>query len=224
MLQQLEKALAYSFHDRGLLEQALVHSSYYNEHRKELKGSNERLEYLGDAVLELSSSRFLYDNFPLEPEGALSKRRASIVCEVSLAACARKLKLGKYIRLGHGELQSGGADRDSLLSDSLEAIIGAMYLDGGFEIARLFVYRNIMQEMADRPAYDDAKSQLQEYYQARKEGPLHYELRSDNGPQHDKLFEMDVYLGQTKLATGYGHTKKAAEQDAAAKVLSGLNG
>ena len=149
MLQQLEKAIGYEFRDKSLLATALVHSSFSNEHKKEQIPNNERLEFLGDAALELASSRYLYEHFPNEPEGTLSRRRASIVCEPSLARCARTVGLGSHLQLGKGEEKNNGRERDSLLSDAFEAVIGAILLDGGFAAAEAFVRRHVMDKMTE---------------------------------------------------------------------------
>ena len=219
MLNSLEKAIGYEFRDKSLLSTALVHSSFSNEHRKEQIPNNERLEFLGDAVLELASSRYLYEHFPEEAEGALSKHRASIVCEKSLAECARTIGLGEHLQLGKGEEKSCGRTRDSLLSDAFEAVIGAMFLDGGFERAERFVRRFVMEKMSEHPIYSDSKTRLQETVQGQLSDSIEYDLLSEEGPEHDKLFTVEVRIGGEVYGTGSGRSKKLAEQAAAAKAL-----
>ena len=219
MLQQLEKAIGYEFRDKSLLSVALVHSSFSNEHKKEQIPSNERLEFLGDAALELASSRYLYEHFPDEPEGILSKRRAAIVCEPSLAKCAREIGLGSHLQLGRGEEKNNGRERDSLLSDAFEAVIGAIFLDGGFAQAEAFVIRFVMNEMTENPVYSDSKTKLQEAVQSSLADSISYELISEVGPEHNKIFTVTVKIGGEPWGSGSGHSKKAAEQEAAAAAL-----
>ncbi len=222
MLQQLEKAIGYEFRDKSLLAMALVHSSFSNEHKKEQIPNNERLEFLGDAALELASSRYLYEHFPDEPEGVLSRRRAAIVCEPSLAECARTVGLGRHLQLGKGEEKNNGRERDSLLSDAFEAVIGAMFLDGGFTVAERFVRRFVMEKMTDKPVYSDSKTALQETVQSSLTDSICYELLSEEGPEHDKTFTVEVKIGGLPYGTGSGHNKKIAEQEAAAAALERL--
>ena len=222
MLQQLEKAIGYEFRDKSLLAMALVHSSFSNEHKKEQIPNNERLEFLGDAALELASSRYLYEHFPEEPEGVLSRRRAAIVCEPSLAECARTVGLGRHLQLGKGEEKNNGRERDSLLSDAFEAVIGAMFLDGGFTVAERFVRRFVMEKMTDKPVYSDSKTALQETVQSSLTDSICYELLSEEGPEHDKTFTVEVKIGGLPYGTGSGHNKKIAEQEAAAAALERL--
>ena len=222
MLQQLEKAIGYEFRDKSLLAMALVHSSFSNEHKKEQIPNNERLEFLGDAALELASSRYLYEHFPDEPEGVLSRRRAAIVCEPSLAECARTVGLGRHLQLGKGEEKNNGRERDSLLSDAFEAVIGAMFLDGGFTVAERFVRRFVMEKMTDKPVYSDSKTALQETVQSSLTDSICDELLSEEGPEHDKTFTVEVKIGGLPYGTGSGHNKKIAEQEAAAAALERL--
>ena len=222
MLQQLEKAIGYEFRDKSLLAMALVHSSFSNEHKKEQIPNNERLEFLGDAALELASSRYLYEHFPDEPEGVLSRRRAAIVCEPSLAECARTVGLGRHLQLGKGEEKNNGRERDSLLSDAFEAVIGAMFLDGGFTVAERFVRRFVMEKMTDKPVYSDSKTALQETVQSSLTDSICYELLSEEGPEHNKTFTVEVKIGGLPYGTGSGHNKKIAEQEAAAAALERL--
>lgn len=221
-LQELEKRIGYSFRDRGLLEQAMSHSSYANEKRKGHLGSNERLEFLGDAVLELVSSMFLYDRYPELPEGELTRRRAGLVCEPSLAACARECGIPESLLLGKGEEMTGGRKRDSLVSDALEALIGAIYLDGGFDDARDFILRRVLNDAGKRELFHDSKTILQELLQEHGSNPLRYQLIREEGPDHDKQFTAQVSVEDRVLGTGTGHTKKAAEQAAAYQAVCAL--
>ena len=222
MLNKLEKAIGYEFKNKSLLSTALVHSSFSNEHRKENIPDNERLEFLGDAALELASSRYLYEHFPDEPEGILSRRRAALVCEPSLAECARSVDLGEHLQLGKGEEKNNGRTRDSLLSDAFEAVIGAMLLDGGFDVAEDFVRRYVMDKMIDHPVYSDAKTKLQEKVQGSLSESIEYELLEESGPEHDKLFTVAVKIGGRIYGSGSGKSKKIAEQMAAAEALKNL--
>ena len=219
MPHSLEERLGYRFRDPRLLRQALIHSSYWNEHRSVSPASNERLEFLGDAVLELASSRYLYEKYPDYPEGKLSRLRSQSVCEPSLAACARRLRLGEELRLGRGETASGGAARDSLLSDCLEAVIGAMYLDAGFTETEQFVRREVMDYTVDAGLFDDAKTRLQEQVQSEGVREISYRTVQETGPEHRKTFTVDVFLDDRYAGRGSGHSKKAAEQAAAAEAL-----
>lgn len=220
MIKPLEEVIAYRFQDRTLLEQALCHSSYANEHRS--ARHNERLEFLGDAVLELISSEYLYTLYPERPEGDLSRQRSLMVCEPALAYCARKLRLGDNLLLGKGEDKSGGREKDSLLSDALEALIGAIFLDGGFEAARRFVRRYIMEAQTDRDLSFDAKTSLQELLQQQGSVLIHYEPLEEAGTEQDKGFRVGVYLEDRLLGEGTGTNKKQAEQAAAAAALKNI--
>ena len=218
-LEELEKAIGYEFRQKGLLRQALTHSSYANERHMRKLSDNERLEFLGDAVLELVSSDFLYRNYGKLPEGDLTKLRASIVCEPTLALCTREMRLGSYLFLGKGEDQTGGRTRKSILSDALEALIGAIYLDGGFSPAQTFIQRFILTDIEHKKLFYDSKTILQELVQGTYKEPLHYELLAEEGPDHDKNFRVAAKIGERKLGEGSGHTKKAAEQEAAYQAL-----
>ena len=219
MLKELESRIGYTFREPCRLEEALTHSSFTNEHRETAPVHNERMEFLGDAVLELASSQYLYTHFPDEPEGVLSRHRAAIVCEPSLAACARKLVLGRFLRMGKGEEKTGGRERDSILSDAFEALIGAVYLDGGFNEAVRFINRFVMQPFSEHPLYSDAKTRFQEKVQKDGEVQIVYDLLSEEGPEHDKIFTVQLSLNGRAVGIGKGHTKKAAEQAAAAMAL-----
>ncbi len=218
-LEELEEKLGYQFQDRRLLEQALCHSSYANERHMDRLHNNERLEFLGDAVLELATSEFLYLNYPEMPEGEATRTRASIVCEQTLALCARELGLGAWLRLGKGEEQTGGRERDSITSDAMEALLGAIYLDGGFANAKEFVRRFILNDIEHKKLFFDSKTILQEQIQSETEKALHYELVKEEGPDHNKRFTVQVLLEEKVLGTGSGRTKKAAEQEAAYRAL-----
>lgn len=220
-LHELEKKIGYRFHDTGLLRQALTHSSFSNEHRQGKSGCNERLEFLGDAVLEVISSEFLYTHYPRLPEGELTKKRASLVCEPALAYCARQFGLPEHLRLGKGEERSGGRGRDSIVSDATEALLGAIYLDGGFASAKEFVLTHILHDVEHMQLFYDSKTILQEMVQEHGEAAS-YQLISEEGPDHDKKFVVEVSVGGEFLGQGQGHTKKAAEQDAALNAIHTL--
>lgn len=212
----LEERIGYTFGDEGLLRQAMTHSSFINEHHMEKSQCNERLEFLGDAVLELISSDFLYTRYPDKPEGELTKIRASVVCEPTLAYCAADIHLGEYLLLGKGEDASGGRKRDSVVSDALEALIGAIYLDGGFANAKEFVCRFVLNDMEHKQLFYDSKTILQEMVQAREDGRrLEYEILREEGPDHNKTFVVRALLNGGEIGQGEGRTKKAAEQVAA---------
>lgn len=222
-LAEFQERIGYSFKEEGLLRQALTHSSYANEKHMKKLSDNERLEFLGDAVLEIVSSDFLYANYPDLPEGDLTRLRASIVCEPTLAMCTEVLKLGDYLLLGKGEDHTGGRKRKSILSDALEAIIGAIYLDGGFANAKEFVLKYILTDIEHKKLFYDSKTILQEVVQGEHE-TLEYVLVEESGPDHDKSFSVNVCVGDKVIAGGVGHTKKAAEQEAAYRALLILKG
>lgn len=214
-LKELEKRIAYHFSDRHLMTQAMTHSSYANEHRLNKLECNERLEFLGDAVLEVVSSDCLYHKYPDRPEGDLTKIRASIVCEPTLAYCAEDIKLGEYLLLGKGEEATGGRGRASIVSDAMEALIGAIYLDGGFANAKEFILCFIMNDLEDKQLFYDSKTILQEIVQSMSGEALRYKLLREEGPDHNKLFETQVLIGKETIGQGTGRTKKASEQVAA---------
>ena len=222
MFTDLERSISYTFKDRSLVCQALTHSSYANEHRHSGVSDNERLEFLGDAVLETVSSEYLYNRFPDRPEGELSKMRASMVCEPTLAQCAADFDLGRWLRLGKGEDALGGRYRDSIVSDALEALIGAVYIDGGFEAAKDFILQKILRHIEEKDLFVDSKTRLQEMVQEQKKKP-EYELVNEEGPDHDKTFTVAVSVDGVVLGTGSGHTKKAAQQKAAYEAIRYLN-
>ena len=219
-LRMLQERIGYSFQNIILLEQAVSHSSYINEHRRIRPTDNERLEFLGDAVLELTTSDYLYHEYPQMPEGEMTKLRASLVCEPTLAMCARALSLPEHLLLGKGEELTGGRGRDSVVSDALEAVIGAIYLDGGFEKAKTFVRRFILNDIENKKLFFDSKTYLQEIAQVQyKNEEIRYELIREEGPDHAKLFVMQVKIGDRMLGEGTGSTKKGAEQEAAYNAL-----
>lgn len=219
MFDELEQKIAYQFQDRKLLRRALTHSSYANEMKINKYDNYERLEFLGDAVLELVSSDFLFQEREETSEGELTRLRASMVCEPALAYCARDISLERYILLGKGEEATGGRNRDSIISDVMEAVIGAIYLDGGLSEASAFIHRFILSDLENKQLFYDAKTILQERVQQENEGVLHYELVKEEGPQHDKIFEVEAYVGEKKVGWGVGHSKKAAQQQAAYQAL-----
>ena len=218
-LELLEDRIGYHFHNISLLKQALTHSSFTNEQKINKAKHYERLEFLGDAVLELVSSEFLFTRHPEMPEGELTKLRASMVCEPSLAFCARDLELGNFLLLGKGEEITGGRHRDSIISDAMEAVTGAIFLDGGMEFAKQFIYRFILSDIEDKQLFYDSKSNLQELIQGKLKKEFHYELLGEMGPEHDKIFEVEILMEEESLGTGRGRTKKAAEQQAAYHAL-----
>ena len=218
-LQELEQEIGYQFQDEGLLVHALTHSSYAHEKFQPKFSDNERLEFLGDAVLEVISSDFLYNAYPEKEEGDLTKLRASLVCEANLAESARRLKLGTYLLLGNGEDLTGGRERDSILSDAFEALIGAMYLDGGFTSTKEFVLHYVLNDIEHKKLFFDSKTILQEIIQNDFHRTLHYKLLSEEGPDHNKLFTAQVYMDEHPMQIGTGRTKKAAEQNAAYQSL-----
>ena len=214
----LEEKLGYTFQDPSLLENALTHSSRANESRGRLL-SNERLEFLGDAVLEVVTSEFLFLHYPELSEGDLTKFRASLVCEPTLAACAPQINLGKFMLLGRGEDRTGGRKRKSILSDALEALIGAIFLDGGLTNAKEFILKYVLTDIEHKKLFYDSKTILQEIVQANQKEGIEYRLTGESGPDHDKVFSSTVYIGNKGYGTGKGKTKKAAEQEAAYKSI-----
>ena len=220
--QELEKKIGYTFQNRALLKQAVTHSSFANEQKINRQKHYERLEFLGDAVLELVSSDFLFQTHPEMPEGQLTKLRASMVCEPALAYCAKDLTLDSYIQLGKGEEATGGRYRDSIVSDVMEAVIGAIYLDGGMEPAKTYIHRFILSDLENKQLFLDSKTNLQEYMQQNLKKEFHYRLVEESGPEHDKVFLVEVVMEDKVLGRGKGRTKKAAEQQAAYEALLGF--
>ena len=217
--EQLESVIGYKFQNTNLLKQALTHSSYANECRMNKQGNNERLEFLGDAVLELTTSEYVYLADKKMPEGELTKLRASLVCEQTLSMCANEIELGKYLLLGKGEAATGGRERKSILSDAMEAVIGAIYLDGGFTNAKEFIHKFILSDIDKKKLFFDSKTILQEIVQSDYKKKLHYELIAESGPDHNKNFTVMAYMDDQEMCSGVGHTKKAAEQEAAYKSI-----
>ncbi|GFI23576.1 ribonuclease 3 [Lachnospiraceae bacterium] len=223
-LQELQEKIGYQFREETLLKQALTHSSFANEQKINKLKNYERLEFLGDAVLELISSEFLYNENVDMPEGQLTRLRASMVCEPALAYCARDISLNSYILLGKGEEATGGRKRDSIVSDVMEAVIGAIFLDGGIENAKKFIYRFILSDLEDKILFLDSKTLLQEEIQKKNTAQLRYELVGETGPDHDKQFHVEAYLDNQLIGCGVGRTKKSAEQQAAYEALLKIKG
>lgn len=216
----LENTIGYRFGDRSILNEALTHSSYANEQGKSRIESNERFEFLGDAVLSIIVADYLFAKRPKLPEGELTKRRAALVCESALATFANEIKLGDSIQLGKGEIKAGGAKRASTLSNCFEALIAAIYLDGGMEPARYFVLRFVKAHDTLEEDTWDYKTQLQEVVQKNPEEQLRYVVAGEEGPDHDKTFNVEVLLNSNVIGRGAGHSKKAAEQQAAKEALA----
>lgn len=223
-LRELQDKIGYHFKDESLLKQALTHSSFANEQKINKLNNYERLEFLGDAVLELVSSEFLFNENKDMPEGQLTRLRASMVCEPALAYCARDIELGSYILLGKGEEATGGRKRDSITSDVMEAVIGAIFLDGGIENAKEFINHFVLSDLENKILFLDSKTLLQEEIQKKNTAQLRYELVGETGPDHDKQFSVEAYLDDKLIGSGVGRTKKAAEQQAAYEALMKLKG
>ena len=220
MIKDLEAAIGYRFKNISLLQNALTHSSYANERWHNSLMSNERLEFLGDAILGMTVAKFLYQTFPDRPEGELTRMRADMVCEQTLAKVAAKIDLGRHLLLGNGEEQGGGRNRNSILADAVESVIAASFLDGGMEAAQQFIDRFILVEVPVKRLHNaDYKTALQELIQQKKNQVLTYVLVGESGPDHDKKFEVEVKLNGTVVGTGTGSSKKRAEQDAARVAL-----
>lgn len=218
-LEELEGIIGYSFKNKELLKLAMTHSSYANEHNNSKLENNERLEFLGDAVLELTVSSFLYNEYKNVNEGELTKTRASMVCEPTLFLCAQDINLSDFILLGKGEEATGGRKRPSIVSDAMEALIGAIYLDSGIESAKTFITKYILNDVEDKKLFYDSKTILQEITQGRHMGDICYELISEEGPDHNKIFNVALRIGNKVVEKGSGKTKKAAEQEAAYKTI-----
>lgn len=226
-MQELEKKLNYTFRDPDLLSEALSHSSYANEHRAAHLSSNERLEFLGDSVLGFVTAEFLFVQHPDLPEGDLTRIRAALVCEQSLYEVARKLDLGRYLKLGRGEEAGGGRERISILADATEAVFAAVYLDGGIAAASALIHRVLLdaeKEEAVEERRRDYKTALQELVQRQADQVLTYRMAGEHGPDHAKTFQAEVLLNGEPLGAGTGHSKKEAEQAAAKAALQTLGG
>ena len=223
MIKDLEEAIGYHFKNISLLQNALTHSSYANERWHNSLLSNERLEFLGDSILGMLVAEYLYRNFPDRPEGDLTRMRADMVCEKTLAAVANRIGLGQHLMLGHGEEQGGGRSRDSILADAMESVIAACFLDGGMDAALQFIRRFILTEVPVTKLHnEDYKTKLQELVQQKKNQVLSYELIGQSGPDHDKKFDVEVSLNGKKVGVGSGRSKKRAEQDAAREAIQAL--
>ncbi|MDD9270253.1 ribonuclease III [Paenibacillus sp. GCM10023248] len=224
-IKELQRRIGISFRKSELLKQAFTHSSYVNEHRIAGHKDNERLEFLGDAVLELTVSEFLYESYPGRSEGELTKLRASIVCEPSLVTFAEELDFGAFVLLGKGEELTGGRQRPALLADVFESFIGALYLDQGIDVVKSFLNKHVFANISSegKLLVIDYKTQLQEHTQHHGLGSLEYRIVNERGPAHEREFVAEVHMDADLLGTGAGRSKKEAEQQAAAQALLKLN-
>ena len=223
MIKDLEAAIGYKFKNITLLQNALTHSSYANEYFRDSLKSNERLEFLGDSVLGMVVAEHLYKTFPDRLEGDLTRMRADMVCEASLAKIAERIDLGQYLLLGHGEEQSGGRNRPSILADAVESVLAACFLDGGMEAARRFIETFVLCNVPQsRLRNVDYKTALQELVQQKKNQQISYQLVGESGPDHNKSFCVEVTLNGTVVGSGTGSSKKRAEQDAARIAMETL--
>lgn len=223
MIKDLEEAIGYHFHNISLLQNALTHSSYANERWHNSLLSNERLEFLGDSILGMLVAEYLFRTFPDRPEGELTRMRADMVCEKTLAKVANTIGLGEHLLLGHGEEQGGGRTRNSILADAMESVIAACFLDGGMEASLRFIQRFILVEVpVTKLRNADYKTQLQELVQQKRNQTLSYTLVGQSGPDHDKHFDVDVALNGKHVGHGSGSSKKRAEQDAARDAIDKL--
>ena len=223
MIKDLEIAIGYRFRNITLLQNALTHSSYANERWHDSLKSNERLEFLGDSILGMVVAEYLYKNFPDRPEGELTRMRADMVCEASLAAIADKIGLGVHLLLGHGEERFGGRERASILADAVESVIAACFLDGGMAAARDFIQQFVLTDVPVKRLHNvDYKTALQELVQQKKNQTLAYALVGESGPDHDKQFMVEVSLNGQVVGAGSGSSKKRAEQAAAQKAIEAL--
>ena len=225
MIKDLEQAIGYRFQNITLLQNALTHSSYANERWHNSLLSNERLEFLGDSILGMVVAEYLYKQFPDRPEGELTKMRADMVCETSLAAIAEKIGLGQHLLLGHGEDRLGGRSRASILADAVESVIAASFLDGGMAAAKSFIEKFVLTNVPVKRMHNtDYKTALQELVQQKKNQVLTYVLTGESGPDHDKVFCVEVLLNDVPIGSGTGSSKKRAEQAAAQSALDALSG
>lgn len=223
MIKDLETAIGYRFRNISLLQNALTHSSYANERWHNSLLSNERLEFLGDSVLGMLVAEYLYRNFPNRPEGELTRMRADMVCEQTLAVAANKIGIGTHLMLGHGEENLGGRNRDSILADAMESVIAAAFLDGGMQAALGIVQRFILVEVPVTKLHNvDYKTKLQELVQQKKNQTITYTLTGQSGPDHDKHFEVEVRINDSVAGSGIGSSKKRAEQNAARVAIERL--
>ena len=222
-IDDLLNSIGYSFKNEKLLITALTHKSYVVNNAETGDINNERMEYLGDAVLELVTSDFLYKNYKDMSEGEMTKLRASLVCEPALAIDAREFNLQDFIYLGKGEENTGGRNRDSIISDAFEALIGAIYLDGGMDVATKFINTFVLNDIEHKQTFFDSKTVLQERVDAANLGKLEYVIVGESGPDHNKVFDAVVKLNGEIIGEGSGHTKKQAEQQAAIEAISKIN-
>jgi ribonuclease-3 len=224
-LLEFQNIIGVNFDNIDLLDNALTHTSYANQHNLTYNHHNERLEFLGDAVLSIVVSEYLYKKYKNKPEGKLTKIRAGVVCESSLAEISRKLTVNQYLRIGKGEELSGGREKDSLIADACEAIIAAIYLDKGIEIVKEFIISNLSNKIefaGKEKNYNDYKTRLQEYAQKGTSAVIKYMIVSESGPDHNKVFETEVYINNKCYGSGVGKSKKEAEQNAAKEALNSL--
>ena len=225
-MQELERKLNYAFRNPALLQEALNHSSYANEHRAAHLHSNERLEFLGDSVLGFVTAEFLFQRHPEAPEGDLTRIRAALVCEQSLYEVAQRLGLGQYLKLGRGEEAGGGRERTSILADAVEAVFAAVYLDGGMDAARALIHRCLLDAQRESVVEErrrDYKTALQELVQRQVDQTLTYRMVDEQGPDHAKTFRAEVLLNGEAIGSGSGHSKKEAEQAAARAAMEALD-
>ena len=215
-----QKKIGYKFKNTALLQCALTHSSFANENRADKVHDNERLEFLGDSVLGMITASYLFKKYPDEPEGELTKMRSSLVCTGSLCARAKEIGLGAHLRLGHGEESGGGRERESILADAFEAVIGAIYVDSGEAAARQFVTKFVLDRRGEpERAVTDYKTALQEIVQKNRGEKLSYHMVESNGPDHERSFTVEVFINSNSVGSGSGHSKKEAEQMAAKEAL-----
>lgn len=220
--EMLQERIGYTFRNTELLSEALTHSSYCNENKRRKIESNERLEFLGDSILSVITAEYLFSAFPGEDEGFLTKTRAALVCETTLAVLASEIGLGDFMSFGHGEIISGGGKkRKSIIADAFEALLAAIYLDGGMEQVKSFLLPRLirMLEAVSKNGNEDYKSMLQRIVQQTPEEKLYYVEKGEEGPPHDRVFYFDVFLNSNLLGTGAGRTKREAEQQAAKHAL-----
>lgn len=224
--QEIESKLNYTFKDKKLLMLAFIHRSFYNENRQLVNEHNERLEFLGDSVLGLMVSEYLYQNLPMKPEGELSQMRAQLVEATTCAACLQKLGCASYVLLGRGEKLNEGKGRDTILADLFEALIGAIYLDGGLEEARAFFWKHFAEDVQKvlREPLRNWKADLQDYSQKKYQKPPVYKVEKEAGPDHSKIFHVIAYLENREAGRGIGSSKKEAEQAAAEDAIKNIRG
>lgn len=221
-LHEFEKIIGYTYKDITLLQTALTHSSFINENKDKNRKDNERFEFFGDAIIEFYVSSYLFEKYRDFPEGDLTKLRASMVCEPSLAVCARKISLGDYLYMGKGEESSGGRERDSITSDAFEALVASVYLDAGKQTVADFIKKHLLSVLKEDDLFFDSKTKLQEIVQQMDGAALSYEVINEEGPSHAKVFEAAVYLNGKEIGRGKGHSKKAAQQQAAENALGNM--